>query len=282
MAETRLDYMVAATTLHSADIIGRFLERAERVGAEHALILDLGSKDGTQDLVRSSRWHGFASLIQVDDYRADDSSNTLLQHAKSQNSVTWCLFCDPDEMIPIGLVSLAPAEDISCIQIARRNVTARRSHLTKSLDAPWDALTLEIGKPVKRTSGARLATVLDPPWIYSFIKSKILVRLTDTEAIGSGDHIATLGKGRVVKGANVVLHHYPLRSYDAFTTKIESAKSYLAANPQFGEDWGWHWRRWVRLAEEGALEAEYLSQFPDDETAAIQISDGTLTKIAPL
>lgn len=282
MMGRRITYAAATTTLQSADIIETFLKHMVVIGAEGVLVVDLGSSDGTQDLISSAHWKGFAHLIQAPNYAADDSSNWLLAEARKRRIAPWCLFCDPDEFPDRAIEHLEPGPDISLLPLPRLNVTARRSALAEDNTAGWDSLRLEIARPVRRERTEFRARHLSPPWIFGAIKPKILVRADHTIAIASGDHSASLSEGTTSKDPGPVLHHYPLRSFASFEDKIATAEGYLAANPQFGEDWGWHWRRWIRLRHKGALLQEFLAQFPDDDDTGRLLAGGTLRSIAPV
>ena len=94
----RIDFIAATTTLQSADIIEVFLMHMLLSGAEGVLVMDLGSSDGTQDLVNSVRWRGFAHLLLAPGYDNDDSAAQLLAEAQKPGLAPWCLFCDPDEL----------------------------------------------------------------------------------------------------------------------------------------------------------------------------------------
>lgn len=277
-----LTFIAATTTLNSADVIEMFLQHMRLIGAAGVLVMDLGSSDGTPEVIALPRWQGFASLVPSKGYAADDSSNHLLAHAKARFGGAWCLFCDPDEFIEPGIATLTPRDEVSCISFARHNVTARREAVGAPGDIAWAALRLEIVKPAARPRADHKKANLSPPWIFGAVKPKILVRIAATEAIGSGDHVAVLNSGLAVKNTELAIRHYPMRSFAAFETKVKTAGSYLAQNPQFDENWGWHWRRWLRILKDGGLQAEFLDQFPQSAEAQRLLAEGTLREIGAL
>jgi len=64
--------------------------------------------------------------------------------------------------------------------------------------------------------------------------------------------------------------HLPFTSYSRFKKKVTSIRETLANQAQYYPAMiGWHWKRWLRLEEEGQLPQEYRRQFIDDETRAV-------------
>ena len=274
-----MQFIAATTTFHSADVIEVFLHHMERVGAVGVLVIDLVSQDGTLDILSSRRWAKFAHVLPPTGVANDDSSNHLLAAAKQRFSGLWCLFTDPDELVGAGLRDLAPDSGVSCYALPRRNVTARRDRLDGQATASWRDLRLEIVKPVVRSRAEQSLDHLVPPWIYTRVGEKILVRTDMAAEIGTGDHIAALDAGLCVALDHVVIRHYPLRSYAAFETKVETIETYLALNPQHSGGWGWHWRRWVRIMKAGRLHDEFMAQFPTETEVARMMSEGMIREV---
>ena len=51
----------------------------------------------------------------------------------------------------------------------------------------------------------------------------------------------------------VVVHHYPIRSYEQFERNVLNRQSLLHKGARMGN----HYRRWVRMLDEGQLEKEF-------------------------
>jgi len=275
-----MQFIAATATLHSIDAIEVFLRHMERIGASGVLVIDLGSEDATLDILTSQRWAGFVHLLPSISMANNDSETWLLAAAKVRFNGLWCLFTDPDELVSPSICNLAPDRDISCYQIPRRNVTARRELLDSSGSVNWRDLRLEIVKPVERTAADPMDRLV-PPWVHTRVFDKVLVRVEDTLEIGEGDHSARTRAGRTVAAQDVTIRHYPLRSYAAFETKVRTIETFLPLNPQHGPDWAWHWRRWVRIMQAGQLHEEFLAQFPDTLDAAWMIGSGVIREIEP-
>jgi hypothetical protein len=282
MSSTTRNFAVATTTLQSMDIIEVFLHHMQRIGAANVVIVDLGSQDGTQDLIRSSRWKGFAHLLEVDSFANDDSSNRLLDRVRDYRYGEWCLFCDPDELPDSRIGTIAVDQETSCVSLPRFNVTARREALSREMEAPWPSLRLEVVKPVQRDASDQFTVRLSPPWIFGAVQSKVIVRVSRTVSIGEGDHSAELTSGHDLTEDRLSLRHYPVRSFAAFDQKVKTAEAYLAANPQFEEGWGWHWRRWIRIRHAGKLKEEFLDQYPTNEEIRPLIAQGVLRETEPI
>lgn len=275
-----MKFIAATSTLNSADVIEVFLRHMERIGASGVLVADLGSEDGTLDVLASQHWAGFVDRLPSIGMANNDPPNRLLAVAKARFRDSWCLFTDPDELVSSAIRDLTPDPGISCYQLPRRNVTARRASLDGSGLVRWDDLRLEIVKPVEHAAANPMDRLV-PPWIHTQILDKVLVRVDDALEIIEGDHSARTETGGIAAAPEVTIRHYPMRSYAAFDTKVRTIERYLAVNPQHGPDWAWHWRRWVRIMRAGQLHAEFLAQFPDTLDAAWMIASGIIREIEP-
>ena len=71
--------------------------------------------------------------------------------------------------------------------------------------------------------------------------------------------------------------HYPIRGFDKFQTKIANAAAFFEENKHLEPWWSWHWRRWIRLNQEGRLREEYESQFLSPARAQELVRDGICT-----
>jgi len=218
-----------------------------------------------------------------------DSSNDMLAIARSTaRADDWCLFCDPDELLVTPsmrideLVAAGQVAGADWLSIPRFNVTAPRSLATGASQrlSALDGLQLRIDRRVERAGAAEIPKAqLTPPWIYTALPGKVFVRSRRVAAIGDGDHAATGEESpHATAPAGTYLLHYPFRRYEAFAKKIDRARRGFEANPQLAPGHGWQLRRWIRLAQEGALRAEYDSQFVDDADLSGQLADGSLSR----
>jgi len=121
----------------------------------------------------------------------------------------------------------------------------------------------------------QLSGDLPIPFIFIRHPSKTIVRAAAFVEYGAGTHTAKSAWGR--SGTVRWLHflHFPIRGFDKLEKKVSNTAAWLADNPHLQPWWGWHWRRWIRLNQEGRLRADYESQFVSPARAEELIRDGT-------
>ena len=216
-------FSVATTTWNSADLIGIFLQHYRRLGFDRALVMDFDSTDGTRDVLTSAEWRSFVELIPFPGIALLDSSDLMLSRVRQgRRPESSCLFCDPDELLVTPSMSIRDPALVECaassesVSIPRFNVTALRSvavHDPGRLTA-LDSLTLKIERRCTRTQDDFSRETLEPPWIFTNILSKVLVRASRAIAIGEGDHSARTANGEQRAAPDgVFLLHYPFRQY---------------------------------------------------------------------
>jgi hypothetical protein len=277
--------MLATTTWNSVDLIAAFLDHYRRLGFDRVIVMDFDSTDGTREVLTSMEWSSFVTRVPFPGLASLDSSNLLLSVARDTYSpADWCLFCDPDELLvtpSMSCATLLPVNpDVEWVSIPRFNMTGPASYARE--DAQWShvhALTLRVEGRCTRTPEEIRQATLDPPWIFTAIMPKSLVRLGAAVRIGEGDHVAVTANSTSGAPANsVYLLHYPMRRYRSFRDKVEMARLGFAENPHLSQQHGWQVRRWVRMSDEGTLYTEYLQQFIVDEDVERLVADRTLVR----
>jgi uncharacterized protein YbjQ (UPF0145 family) len=74
-------------------------------------------------------------------------------------------------------------------------------------------------------------------------------------------------RDKIPKDPNISVYHYPFRSYTQFEKNIENRKRLLESGKHIRM--GAHYRRWVKLYNEGKLEEEYARLCFDDNVLAV-------------
>jgi len=280
-------FLVATTTWNSVDLIGIFLSHYRKLGFQRAFVMDFDSTDGTRDILLDPYWAGFVGLVPFPGLARLDSSNILLADAREATATdAWCLFCDPDELLVTPAMDLARAGGIveragaDWILVPRFNVTAPRAIALyqESRLTALDALTLRVQRGQSRLPDIDAhAETLVPPWVFSRIEGKVLLRLSSDLTIGEGDHtVVPWSDSPPVAPTNSYLLHYPFRSFPMFREKVDLARRGFQANPHLPNRHGWQVRRWIALADRGHLRREFLDQFVADHEVDLLLSDGTL------
>ena len=277
--------VVATTTWNTGTLVDDFLDHYRRLGAAAVLLMDFGSVDGTRERVGARG--DFVEVFDLPSLAGKDSSNALLAEAKRRYPKDWwCLFCDPDEFLvtprmQIDDASAAAPPDAGTIVVERRNMTGPLSIATAQADlSPLRGLTLRIDGRHERTNEEMLdhERRLEPPWIYTAVPGKVLVRLGAADSIGDGDHVATTAAATVTAApSDTYLLHYPVREYRDFAAKVELARRDFEEN-EYPVGFGWQYRRWLRCLEQHRLAREYVEQFVPDERVPQLIAEGVLTE----
>lgn len=276
---------VVTTTWNSGDHLDLFLSHYQKLGIDHVFVMDYSSDDETPDILHSSRWAGFVSLCPFPGLDNLDSSNIMLKIAQTQTeSFEWCLFCDPDELLVTPSMSVS---DLHCALksagteftvIPRFNVTARQGDID-GMDEGLGALRALNLRIDQRASRAPLTDIyvdkLSPPWIYTDVPGKVLLKLRTAISIGPGDHSAVTDTGASsLLSPGYYFLHFPFRKYPRFENKVYRARIQLKDLPEWHS---WQYRRWIRLADAGMLYDEYVEQFVQDKKLDYLISKGVMT-----
>ena len=274
--------MIATTTWNSDDIVEKFLKHHLAGDIARIFLMDFGSDDKTLELLRPYCKSGSVELLKLESMRGKDSSNFLLDHIRrSPAAPQWCLFIDPDEFVS-GPRTLANSftgvpDDVIVVNLPRFNVTGVRPDSVRHRLVPFVDLNLKIRQRSQRSAGERRARQLHPPFIFTDIPGKVAVRVKSAVTVGDGDHSAQGNTGYMLPDQELL--HFPIRSWQKFEEKIRLAKMDFDANPHLGPDFGWHWRRWIAIHEDGGLASEYLQQLIDVSDVDRLIQDGVLERI---
>lgn len=86
------------------------------------------------------------------------------------------------------------------------------------------------------------------------ISPKVIVRTAGLLKVKGGNHRASHLGWRRSANPDITVFHYPIRSYDQFKRNVVNRVGLL---DRPGVRMGPHYRRWVRLYNEGRLEEEF-------------------------
>lgn len=262
-----------------ADLVEAFCAYHLDLGVDQIFVSDYGSDDGTLDLLHPFLRSGAVRLfpLSTHHFATYDPSNAVLQKVREDDLADWISFLDPDEFL-VGSSEVKTSLERLCSQgvaalaVPRFNLLgmgrlpAQRHYLRH--------LTLKVIATDQRSSSP--SAILSSPWIFSRLPPKIMTAVKAGLTIATGDHDIAGNATPVAQSDNLEILHLPIRGYESFARKIADTQKYLAANPEFGPGTGWHWRRWIDLANRGELREEYEAQFLSPETAAALMTEGKL------
>ncbi len=271
--------IVTIAVYDNADILTECIEWYLGLGVDLVLAQDCGSTDGSQDILE-----GFARTEQVRwfllpernmlKYRPGDAVAAM---ARDQYAADWIVICDPDEFLTLQgddlrtILRTATRDDVSVISVPRLNMTGPP---LEPGDNGLRTLRLRIDRPVVDSEERRISGNLSVPHVFVSLPPRALVRASTFLEYGPGAHDAATAGGRRGSVSGLRFLHYAVRGFDELETKVRHTVEWFADNTHLEPQWGWHWRRWIRLREQGRLRDDYDRQFVSPARAEELVRDG--------
>lgn len=272
-----------------ADIVKDFLDYHLGLGVERFVATDVGSTDGTLDILAEYERAGRLHLTRFENpsVRAEhrDWLSAMAARAREDYAASWCLFCDPDEfwVFPERSIRAYLASMPAPIAIFQRyNMLPAAGHyrnfdlvVRHPLEFLYDLRRLD------EPGGAEWMLDAHPPDILRFVAPKVLARADIVRIVKPGFHDIeatdpNLPRHREARG---YVGHFQVRGADRFVNKARLVADYIAANPP--RDDRASSRHWVRLAalyRQGLIEAEYARQILDPAEIAARLRDGVIER----
>lgn len=274
--------------LDEVELVESAISRLLAAGVDHVVANDLGSTDGSLDLL-----HAIAERIP-DRLRVVQSGAmldggldawparalALVREARPD----WALFLDADEFLVAASGALSGTQGLGLadlLRVDRFNVPLVASDSTAAATVGDDAGagTLLLTAPIADLAGT-LARLPETPWIRGVPVPKVMVRPERVGAVAIGGHDASDNEGiplRRIRPRDLLIGHLPFTTRARFLRKVRNAQRTLRQNPAlFTGQVGWHWRRWIDLLERGGLDAEFDRQVLSAGTLAALRNDGVV------
>jgi len=246
---------------------------------DHVTVCDLGSTDQTPDIVEKLCGNFPVSFkrFSATDFADSEAWQKREVDLLRETGADWVILQDADEFwVPKGgdLQALPMPPGVDALSVARFN-------LVLTVDQPpADEISLSLlansSFYVKKVENFPARLDVDPAvsWSQGVPMPKLMVRPAQVVSLTMGWHGAELleGPARIASmpADRLFVAHLPFTSYSRFKKKVTSIRETLANQAQYYPAMiGWHWKRWLRLEEEGQLPQEYRRQFIDDETRAV-------------
>jgi glycosyltransferase involved in cell wall biosynthesis len=263
--------------LDEIELIGPCIDQLRRLGVEEFIVCDLGSRDGTRDILSDREGSDFrviesSNAEPLDDWRR---RNAL---AIGQSQADWILIIDADEF------PLTPGNDLkqafsqvraNVVRIPRHNMVLGPHGLAVPLPPSEDDYAkLDLYLAPAAGAGQQELGPTDY-WLKLTPLPKLAVRPHMLEALHAGTHSVTLKPGckdAAVMSKDVVLAHAALTTYPRFARKVDHIRDmFRLQGERLPESFAWHWRRWAELADRGELEQEYhRSCLPSHEVEGLR------------
>jgi len=252
---------------NEADIIETNIRTHANLGVDAFAVMDNNSDDGTREILTSLQKE--FELIIIDEkgnYQQAKWMKRLANIAKKELNADWIINNDADEFwIPQNGKSLKEnlAFKGSVLTVNRYNMILDEA----CHGGDFFASTHYVKNPVSYSK----QTLLDNEnisLVLTKIGPKTIVNPNGLVEIRGGNHKAWhiantyeyLFKkyDRISKFDDIIVFHYQFRSYTQFEKNIKNRKILLASKKHIRM--GAHYRRWVKLYNEGKLEKEFYER----------------------
>jgi len=259
---------------NEADILRVNVLHHLSLGVDRFLIVDNGSSDGTNRILRELSGDGRVKWREdPGPYRQSEITTDLAREA-FRTGADWVIPIDADEFW------CAPGGDFRGVlehstggglQVEVLNFIQRRDQLEATPEGLL-AMTRRTPLPVGPLERVRqLVEARQYAYVEMMYSPKFISRPTASIQIAMGNHGVTDLPGPVEVTEKIVCFHAALRSRSVLQAKVEQGNR--VAELGLGPEQGWHVRRWTRLAAEGRLEDEWrANSFADDCLDAYGVS----------
>jgi hypothetical protein len=241
-----------------ADIIAVNVLHHLNAGIDRFLIVDDGSSDGTDDVLRELsrdervRWSRQTGLFQ------QAATTTALAREACRQGADWVLPIDADEFwyTPGGdLHDVLAATNASALEVEIVNFIQRRAQIDRSSEALLHATRRTISPigPVDRTR--QLVESRQIAFVEMQYPSKWISRASTGVEIAQGNHGVAGVPGSHTPIDSIACLHVPIRARTCLASRLAHGRRVEEIGLPAG--FAWHVRRLIPLDADAGLDAEW-------------------------
>lgn len=241
---------------NEVDIIADNLKVHSQLGVDNFIVMDNGSKDGTRELLDELQKKYELTIIDrpVTDYQQSNWKTEMARLARKKYGAQWVITNDADEFwIPkTGDLKSELTSTGSIIYCHRANVLFDREAFDNG--GKYYEQNNRVLYPINYPKGIQLSED-NLSIMLGNIHGKVMVRTLGLLRVKGGNHRAwhLWSKLNQTTSENVLVYHFPIRSKEHFIRNIENRKALLDKGVT---KMGQHYKRWVKMLEQGTLEQE--------------------------
>jgi len=243
---------------NEADIIEDNIRFHAAQGINCFVIMDNDSDDGTREILERLKSEYELHIIDQPDqsYQQARWMTELAEYCRTKLSADLVISNDADEFWQTdGTCSihdcLSPNDSV--VTVRRYNMALDNSVM--NADYHYSDASLRVKNPILYDSDAQINETAVAMLLVK-ISPKTIVNPHGLIRMKGGNHRAKHG-WRLINARNetgISVHHYPIRNYKQFERNIQNRKRLLeTTNAKMGD----HYRRWVKILNEGRLEEEF-------------------------
>ena len=249
-----------------SELIEALISHLYGIGVTKFVVCDVASRDGTREKLQHFESRDFR-VVDVARNESQDMWRQRMAATINGLDADWVLPIDADEFpLPMGgdIRPLLAGTDADVLILRRYNVVAGGDGFHMPLPCnPGSYEKIDLFATAPPDFRARLAADPALAWIRFVPKPKVAVRPAVVMSVRDAVHDIIHHPGRNpvrAVSANIILAHVALSSYRRFARKIENIREvFQIYDGSLDPGFGWHWKRWLELAERGELETEFAN-----------------------
>lgn len=236
-----------------ADIIERNICFHLNQGVDFIVAADNGSTDGTVGILKKYQEKGLLFLKHIPEKTYEQSKwvSDLAKIAVQEYGATHLMHVDADEfwMAKTGNLKFHLPRAHQIYNVPLLNYLP--NYETQNF---FEEQHYAVVKPYQRVGRHRY----DNAHRYLLNKhgTKVLTSSEFTKVAQGNHFIVTEGKVGV-ETKQILIHHFPIRSYRQFERKVINGGTSYEKNPDRSPDIGWQWKEWYQLYKADLLHRSY-------------------------